>query len=131
MFVGRGIVGVSVGTLSCVGPMYSSEVATPKIRGFMTSFYQINVSVFLLIGSIFGNFVRGTSNGWRYLLGLQFVMGLLLATLLSIVPESPSELSILCIYILFNCIIFSFSNPFLKLQSGYFLTANSMRPRLR
>jgi len=92
LFIGRAIVGVSVGCLSCVGPMYSSEVATPKIRGFMTSFYQINVNVFILLGAILGYYTMDSSDGWRYILGLQVVFGLLLSIGISRVPESPKWL---------------------------------------
>ena len=92
IFIGRAIVGVSVGALSCVGPMYSSEVATPKIRGFMTSFYQINLNFFLLLGAILGYCTRDSSEGWRYILGLQVTLGLLLSIGISLVPESPKWL---------------------------------------
>jgi sugar porter (SP) family MFS transporter len=85
----RFILGIAVGTASFVSPMYISENAPPRIRGGLTTFNQLMVTIGIVAAYIVDWGLAGVSNNWRWMLGLAVVPGLALAIGMMFLPYSP------------------------------------------
>jgi sugar porter (SP) family MFS transporter len=89
MIGSRFILGLAVGTASFVSPMYISENAPPRIRGGLTTFNQLMVTIGIVVAYIVDWGLAGVSNNWRWMLGLAVVPGLALAIGMMFLPYSP------------------------------------------
>ncbi|ORY10692.1 general substrate transporter [Neocallimastix californiae] len=107
--VGRLITGLSIGCNGVLCPTYISEVAPAKIRGTLSSCYQLmttfGIIVAAIINSIVWYYTNSTPAGlgekrqdiwkevpnfeWRFALLFQVIPGLGLAILMSFLPKSP------------------------------------------
>lgn len=85
----RFILGIAVGTASFVSPMYISENAPPRVRGGLTTFNQLMVTIGIVAAYIVDWGLAGVSNNWRWMLGLAVVPGLALAIGMMFLPYSP------------------------------------------
>ncbi|KAF9524840.1 general substrate transporter [Crepidotus variabilis] len=91
LLVGRIIAGIAIGALSMTVPLYNTEIAPPKIRGFLVGLTQ----QMLGIGFIVANWVGYGSQyiksdiSWRLPLGLQLVPAGLLLVGIQFLPFSP------------------------------------------
>ncbi|KAL2047844.1 hypothetical protein ABVK25_011300 [Lepraria finkii] len=92
MSIGRFISGIGAGSSLVVGPIYISEVAPPKEKGFFGALTQIMVNVGILLTQVLGYFLSRDSM-WRIILGLAGCIGLLQLLMLFLVPESPKWLA--------------------------------------
>lgn len=95
LIAGRIISGWGIGVGSSVAPVYGSELAPRKIRGFIGGLFQFSISVgiflMFLIGYAFSH-IRGTAS-FRISWGLQALPGLALVGGLFFIPESPRWLA--------------------------------------
>ncbi|NME70644.1 sugar porter family MFS transporter [Flammeovirga aprica] len=87
------IAGLGVGIAILVAPMYISEIAPPKQRGWLVTFNQLNIVLGLSI-AYFSNYyilqmVEDPNLNWRWMLGVGAIPALLYTLLLLIIPESP------------------------------------------
>lgn len=85
----RFVLGLAVGTSSFVAPMYISEQSPQSLRGGMTAFNQVMITlgIFAAYLSDFGfSHVSGT---WRWMFGIEAVPGLALAVAMVVVPHTP------------------------------------------
>ncbi|WP_156152373.1 sugar porter family MFS transporter [Flammeovirga sp. OC4] len=87
------IAGLGVGIAILVAPMYISEIAPPKQRGWLVTFNQLNIVLGLSI-AYFSNYyilqlVEDPNSNWRWMLGVGAIPALLYTLLLLIIPESP------------------------------------------
>ncbi|MEU0529003.1 sugar porter family MFS transporter [Amycolatopsis tolypomycina] len=90
MLIGfRALLGLAVGTASFVSPMYISEMAPPRIRGALTSFNQLAVTIGILVAYLVNFAFSGVAHDWRWMLGLAAVPGAALAVGMLTVPYSP------------------------------------------
>ena len=92
MSIGRFVSGIGAGSSLVVGPIYISEVAPPKEKGFFGALTQIMVNVGILLTQVLGYFLSRDSM-WRIILGVAGCVGLLQLILLFLVPESPKWLA--------------------------------------
>ncbi|SCU91562.1 LAMI_0E06392g1_1 [Lachancea mirantina] len=95
LIVGRVISGMGIGFGSSVAPVYCSEVAPPKIRGFVCGLFQFSVTLGIMILFYIGygcHFINGTG-AFRVTWGLQIVPGLILLVGTFFLPESPRWLA--------------------------------------
>lgn len=89
MTVGRFISGLGAGAAVVIVPLYISETAPPKSKGFFGAFTQIMTNVGILIAQVLGYFLSKGSL-WRIILGVGGMFGALQAVgLLLGGQESP------------------------------------------
>jgi sugar porter (SP) family MFS transporter len=89
MLVGfRFVMGVGVGIVSVVVPMYLSELAPARIRGRLTSLMQLLVTVGIFLAYV-TDFAFAESRDWRWMIGLGVIPAVVLAIGIYTQPESP------------------------------------------
>jgi sugar porter (SP) family MFS transporter len=84
----RIVIGVAIGLASAAAPVYISEVAPPESRGRLVSFFQLAVTIGILVAYLVGLAFNGIE-GWRWMLGLGCVPALALAFGMARMPQSP------------------------------------------
>src|SRR6201996_1146326 len=88
LVVARVVIGVAIGLASAASPVYISEVAPPESRGRLVSFFQLAVTIGILVAYLVGLAFNGIE-GWRWMLGLGCVPALGLAFGMLRMPQSP------------------------------------------
>ncbi len=95
--IGRVLGGLGVGASSVVAPIYTAEVAPPKVRGRLVGLVQFNI-VFGIMLAYLSNFIirlvvqepaTGDPIAWRWMLGVMVVPAIIFVLLLLTVPETP------------------------------------------
>jgi sugar porter (SP) family MFS transporter len=84
----RIVIGVAIGLASAAAPVYISEVAPPESRGRLVSFFQLAVTIGILVAYLVGLAFDHTE-GWRWMLGLGCVPALALGFGMLRMPQSP------------------------------------------
>jgi sugar porter (SP) family MFS transporter len=84
----RIVIGVAIGLASAAAPVYISEVAPPESRGRLVSFFQLAVTIGILVAYLVGLAFDGIE-GWRWMLGLGCVPALALGFGMVRMPQSP------------------------------------------
>lgn len=89
--MGRWVMGLGVGALSSVVPMYQSESAPRQVRGAMVSAFQLFVAFGIFISYIvnFGTSRIDSTASWRITMGTGFAWPLILGIGTLFLPESP------------------------------------------
>jgi len=88
LVVARIVIGVAIGLASAAAPVYISEVAPPESRGRLVSFFQLAVTIGILVAYLVGLAFDGIE-GWRWMLGLGCVPALALGFGMVRMPQSP------------------------------------------
>src|SRR5258707_7355414 len=84
----RIVIGIAIGLASAAAPVYISEVAPPESRGRLVSFFQLAVTIGILVAYLVG-LAFDASEGWRWMLGPRCVPALGLAFGVLRRPRSP------------------------------------------
>lgn len=95
LIIGRLISGLGIGFGSSVSPVYGSEMAPRKIRGFIGGLFQFSVTFGIFIMFLIGfgmSHVDGKAS-FRVSWGIQIVPGLIMLIGLFFIPESPRWLA--------------------------------------
>lgn len=58
LYTARFLAGMAIGGISVAAPMYVAELAEPKIRGTLGTFFQLQITVGLLVGYILGKHLQ-------------------------------------------------------------------------
>ncbi len=87
LVAGRLIVGLGIG-LSSVVPVYISEISPANARGWQASLYQLAITLGIL-GAYVVDYAFAGSEGWRWMLGLAAIPGVLLGLGMIALPETP------------------------------------------
>jgi len=88
----RLIGGFSIGASSVISPLYISEIAPPKKRGFLVALFQFNIVFGILVAYVSNYFfqkILNSDNDWRWMLGIVGVPSLIFTFLTTLVSESP------------------------------------------
>ena len=89
LVVSRVVIGVAIGVASAVAPVYISEIAPPDIRGRLVTFFQLAVTVGILVAYLVGLAFADANEGWRWMLGLGAVPAIALVIGIVRLPASP------------------------------------------
>ena len=88
----RLIGGFSIGASSVISPLYISEIAPPKKRGFLVALFQFNIVFGILIAYVSNYFFQKIINSdsdWRWMLGIVGIPSLIFTFLTTLISESP------------------------------------------
>lgn len=91
LVAGRAISGIGVGFESAIVILYMSEICPKKVRGALVSGYQFCITIGLLLAACVNYAVkgRGDTGEYRIPIGIQFAWGIILATGVACLPDSP------------------------------------------
>ena len=89
LIVARVVIGLAIGVASAITPVYISEIAPPDIRGGLVTFFQLAVTIGILVAYLVGLAFTDVGGGWRWMLGLGAVPALILALGVVRLPKSP------------------------------------------
>jgi sugar porter (SP) family MFS transporter len=89
LILSRVVIGLGIGVASAVAPVYISEVAPADIRGSLVTFFQLAVTIGILVAYLVGYAFTDVNEGWRWMLGLGAVPALILAIGILRLPRSP------------------------------------------
>ncbi|KAK9793661.1 putative General substrate transporter [Seiridium cardinale] len=92
MAIGRMFSGAGAGAATVIVPLYISEIAPPKERGFFGFMTQISINVGILAAQTLGYFLSYGS-AWRWILGTGVIIAGVHGFGLIVVPESPAWLA--------------------------------------
>ena len=88
LVVARVLLGVGVGLASANAPVYISEVAPPDERGRLVTYFQLSVTVGILVAYLVG-LAFSHAEEWRWMLGLGAVPAMALGIGMLRMPQSP------------------------------------------
>ena len=107
LVIARIMGGIAVGVASNVVPLYISEIAPPRIRGRLVTFYQLAITIGILLAFLSNAWVLNLSESrpdillvgflekifidesWRGMFGAETIPASIFLICLAIVPESP------------------------------------------
>ena len=93
LIAGRFFIGVNAGISAGISPMYLTEISPTALRGAVGTFYQLIMTIAILLSQIIGmEEVLGNEWGWSILFGLTMIPGLFQLITLPFCPESPKYL---------------------------------------
>ncbi|MEW4621335.1 sugar porter family MFS transporter [Corynebacterium amycolatum] len=87
----RTLLGVCIGGVSIVVPMYISEMAPPHVRGRLVSLNSLMIVIGQLVAFL-TNSALASSGNWRLMLGLGAVPGIVLLIGMLVLPDTPAYL---------------------------------------
>jgi MFS transporter, SP family, galactose:H+ symporter len=90
---GRFFVGLGIGIASMLTPLYLAEIAPTRERGAIVSLNQLCITVGILVSYLVGFALASFTGGWRWMLGLGALPGVILTIGMIILPESPRWLA--------------------------------------
>ncbi|MES2519776.1 MAG: sugar porter family MFS transporter [Bacteroidota bacterium] len=87
----RFIGGLCIGASSVVSPLYISEIAPAKKRGFLVALFQFNIVFGIMIAYVSNYFFQalGGESDWRWMLGIVGIPSLIFTALTLLISESP------------------------------------------
>lgn len=92
LLIGRLLVGVGIGVASMLTPLYLAETAPAASRGAMVSLNQLMITLGILVSYLIG-YAFALTGGWRWMLGLGALPGVVLAVGMLALPETPRWLA--------------------------------------
>ncbi len=83
--------GLCIGASSVVSPLYISEIAPAKNRGFLVALFQFNIVFGIMIAYLSNYFfqILGGESDWRWMLGIVGIPSLIFTALTLLISESP------------------------------------------
>jgi SP family arabinose:H+ symporter-like MFS transporter len=91
LMAARFIGGIAIGVSTVAAPLYISEIAPPRSRGWMTGMFQFNIVFGILVAFASNWLVERvvTADAWRWMLGVVAVPSLVYTVMAFGLPESP------------------------------------------
>ena len=85
----RIIIGIAVGMISFVAPIYLSEVAPEKIRGSLVSLYQLALTAGILLSYLINRIFALAEYNWRWMLGSGVIPAVILFIGILFLHDTP------------------------------------------
>jgi MFS transporter, SP family, galactose:H+ symporter len=93
LLIGRFLVGLAIGVASMLSPLYLAEISPASDRGAVVSLNQLCITGGILVSYLAGFALADASGGWRWMLVLGAVPGIILSAGMLVLPESPRWLA--------------------------------------
>src|ERR1700723_1010472 len=93
LLIGRLLVGLAIGVASMLTPLYLAEISPASDRGAIVSLNQLCITGGILVSYLVGFALAGGSGGWRWMLALGALPGIILSGGMLVLPESPRWLA--------------------------------------
>ena len=88
LIVSRVVLGLAIGLASTNVPVYLSEVAPARARGWIVSLFQLAVTIGIVVAYL-TDYAFADMEGWRWMLGLAVVPALVFGAGMFFLPETP------------------------------------------
>ena len=85
----RAVVGLAIGVASMLTPLYLAELAPAEKRGAVVSLNQFCITFGILASYVVDFALADVMDGWRWMLGLGLIPGVVLGLGMLVLPESP------------------------------------------
>lgn len=89
LIASRIIIGIAVGMISFVAPIYLSEIAPEKIRGTLVSLYQLALTAGILLSYLVNRIFANTELNWRWMLASGAIPAVILLTGILFLHDTP------------------------------------------
>ena len=89
LIAGRMILGLSIGMVNFVVPLYLSEISPQKIRGMLVSLYQLAITAGILFSYLINRLFALSEYNWRWMLGCGLIPALILIIGISFLGDTP------------------------------------------
>jgi len=93
LLAGRFLVGLAIGVASMLTPLYLAETSPARERGAIVSLNQLCITLGILVSYLVGFALAQMNEGWRWMLGIGALPGVILWIDMLILPESPRWLA--------------------------------------
>ncbi|HTW72868.1 MAG TPA: sugar porter family MFS transporter [Acetobacteraceae bacterium] len=93
LVIGRFFVGLAIGVASMLTPLYLAEISPAQDRGAIVSLNQLCITAGILVSYLVGYALADATGGWRWMLALGTVPGIVLSVGMLVLPESPRWLA--------------------------------------
>ena len=93
LLIGQFLVGLAIGVASMLTPLYLAEISPASDRGAIVSLNQLCITAGILVSYLVGFALAGVSDGWRWMVALGAVPGIILSLGMLVLPESPRWLA--------------------------------------
>jgi MFS transporter, SP family, galactose:H+ symporter len=93
LLIGRFLVGLAIGVASMLTPLYLAEISPARDRGAIVSLNQLCITAGILVSYLVGFALASAMGGWRWMLALGAVPGIILSAGMLVLPESPRWLA--------------------------------------
>lgn len=89
IYLGRLLIGLTIGIMSYTAPLYIAEVSPSESRGMLVTFFQLMITFGILISYIISFIFSSTNGSWRLLLTAGLVPACVFGAGMLFLPESP------------------------------------------
>lgn len=89
LIAGRLLLGLAIGIVAATVPLYLAELSPKDKRGRMVTFFQLAITLGILLSYVVGYIFGDAENAWRLMLWAGFVPAIVLFVGMLLVPESP------------------------------------------
>jgi sugar porter (SP) family MFS transporter len=89
LIAGRLLLGIAIGIVAATVPLYLAELSPKEKRGRMVTFFQLAITLGILLSYVVGYIFGNADNAWRLMFWAGFVPAIILFVGMLFVPESP------------------------------------------
>lgn len=88
LILGRLIIGIAIGVGSSTSPIYTSELASEKQRGWLVNLFVVFIQLGVFLSFVMA-YLFSFSGNWRLMIGLGIFPAIILGLAVFYLPESP------------------------------------------
>ncbi|WP_275402876.1 sugar porter family MFS transporter [Entomobacter blattae] len=89
LLIGRFVMGVGLGIAAFAAPVYISELIMEEIRGLMGTFFQLMITIGILLSYLSNYFLSGLDNNWRWMFAIALIPATLSLISVFFLPSDP------------------------------------------
>ena len=89
LITGRMILGLAIGMVNFVIPLYLSELSPQKVRGMLVSLYQLAITAGILFSYLINRIFALSEHNWRWMLGAGLIPALILLIGIAFLGDTP------------------------------------------